>query len=80
MKTTVYVAAVTLIVCTLAGCASAIPTEPPSPRLMTPAKPLDDVKAGDDIVAKHAELRRQYGRETSKVRGLQAYVKALLNK
>jgi hypothetical protein len=47
---------------------------------MVPAKPLEAVKPGDNVVQKYAELRRQYGRETAKVRGLQAYVKALLGK
>ena len=64
----------------LAGCSNGKPTVPPSARLMTAPAPLEDIKPGDDVIQKHAELRRQYGRETSKVRGLQGYVRAVLKK
>ena len=64
----------------LAGCSNGKATEPPSPRLMTAPAALEDIKPGDDVIQKHAELRRQYGRETSKVRGLQGYVRAVLKK
>lgn len=64
----------------LAGCASGLPTEPPAPWMMAKPKPLTDVKAGDDIVQKYAELRRDAGKDKSRVRGLQAYVKTLLSK
>ena len=64
----------------LAGCASGKGTEPPPARCMLAPKPLGDIKPGEDIIAKHAELRRDYGKETSKVRCLQSYTKASLGK
>ena len=64
----------------LAGCATGKGTEPPPPRCMLAPKPLGDIKPGEDIIAKHAELRRDYGKETSKLRCMQAYSKALLGK
>jgi hypothetical protein len=47
---------------------------------MIAAKQLDDVKEGDDIIQKHAELRRDYGRETGKLRCMQSHSQALLGK
>jgi hypothetical protein len=47
---------------------------------MLPPKPLTDIKPGEDIIQKHAELRRDYGRETGKLRCMQSYSKALLAK
>ncbi len=64
----------------LAGCATSSGTEPPPARCMIAPKPLGDIKAGDDVIQKHAELRRDYGRETSKLRCMQGYSRALLAK
>ena len=64
----------------LAGCASSKGTEPPPPRCMLAPKPLGDIKPGEDIIAKHAELRRDYGKESGKLRCMQSYSKALLGK
>ena len=64
----------------LAGCAPGKPTEPPPARCMLAPKPLGDIKPGEDIIAKHAELRRDYGKETGKLRCMQGYSKALLGK
>jgi hypothetical protein len=64
----------------LAGCATGAGTEPPPARCMLPPKPLTDIKPGEDIIQKHAELRRDYGRETGKLRCMQSYSKALLAK
>ena len=64
----------------LAGCASGNGTEPPPPRCMLPPKPLTDIKPGEDIIQRHAELRRDYGKETGKLRCMQSYTKASLGK
>lgn len=64
----------------LAGCATGKGTEPPPARCMLAPKPLGDIKPGDDIIQKHAELRRDYGREAGKLRCLQGYTKASLGK
>jgi len=64
----------------LAGCASSQGTEPPPARCMLAPKPLGDIKPGEDIIQKHAELRRDYGKETGKLRCMQSYSKALLAK
>ena len=64
----------------LAGCATGKGTEPPPARCMLPPKPLGDIKPGEDIIQRHAELRRDYGKETSKLRCMQSHSKALLGK
>lgn len=63
-----------------AGCASAPPTEPPAPWMLARPKPIADVKSGDDIIEKYAELRRDAGKDKSQIRGLQAYVRTILKK
>jgi hypothetical protein len=62
------------------GCAGISPSklEPPAKALLQPSPKLPEVKAGDDLVAKHAELRRGYATETDKYRRLQKYVKTIL--
>lgn len=67
-----------IFIALLAGCATAPPTEPPSPWMLTKPKPIDDIKAGDDIVEKYAELRRDAGKDKSQIRGLQSYVKTII--
>lgn len=62
----------------LAGCAGGPATEPPAPWMMAKPKPLSDIKAGDDIVEKYAELRRDAGRDKGQIRGLQSYVRTIL--
>lgn len=62
----------------LAGCATAPPTEPPAPWMLARPKPIADVKPGDDIIEKYAELRRDAGKDKSQIRGLQSYVKAIV--
>ena len=64
----------------LAGCASSKGTEPPPARCMLAPKPLGDIKPGEDVIQKHAELRRDYGKETGKLRCMQSYSKALFGK
>jgi hypothetical protein len=76
---------VALAIAALAGgCATepVIPAklEPPSVRLLSPAKALPEVKAGDDLVKTAAVCRAEYGRETGKLTGLQSYVKTILKK
>lgn len=61
----------------LAGCATAPPTEKCAPWMMAKSKPIPDVKSGDDIIEKYAELRVEAGKDKSKVRGLQACTRAM---
>ena len=62
----------------LSGCASnAIPTQRCSTRLMLPAKAIVDLKAGDDLTEKYAEIRRDSAKDKSQVRGLQSCAKAI---
>ena len=62
----------------IAGCATAPPTEPPAPWMMAKPKPIADVKSGDDIIEKYAELRGDSGKDKSQIRGLQAYVRTIV--
>ena len=64
----------------LSGCATGMATEPPPARCLRPAKPLEDVKPGDDLVGKHAELRRDKAEDAAKLRCTQSWVRAVLNK
>lgn len=64
----------------LAGCATGMPTEPPPARCLRPATPLGDIKPGDDLVPKYAELRRDKAEDAAKLRCTQAWVKAVLGK
>ena len=65
-----------LIMLALAGCASgggALP--PPAARFMVPPPPLSDKTEGDDLVPEHKVLRRSYSQCTSRLKGLQRYVR-----
>jgi hypothetical protein len=44
---------------------------------MTPPEPAGQVKRGDDLIVEHLKLRRQYFRETARLRSLQGYVKTV---
>ena len=77
MKTTVYILTLLMIASIAAGCSSGLATEPPPARCMVPPKPLGDIKPGEDVIAKYAELRRDKGEDSSKLRCTQAYIKAL---
>lgn len=74
-----------LIVCAcvaVAGCADTAPVPPsklarPAAALMVTPEPLSQVQAGDDLYQSHARLRRSYGRETSKLKRLQRWVRTV---
>lgn len=75
----------TLIVCvTIASCSQQpAPTSSlarPSSELMEQPKPAPQLVATatvSDLLKQHAQLKVMYGTETTKLRGLQRYVKAL---
>lgn len=72
-----------LCVLALSGCANSVSPsglEPPAKVLMVPPRSLPALKAGDDLVHKHAELRRMYSSETDRQRRLQRWVKTVLQK
>lgn len=52
----------------------------PSKRCMVPPESVHPLGVGDDLVAAHGVLIRQYGRETSKVRCLQRWASAVTRK
>jgi len=72
---------VVLTAISLAGCATTPvpPSELPAPpaRLMASPAPLPRVVVGNDLVAEDLKLRSQYSRETSRLRSLQSYVRAM---
>jgi hypothetical protein len=71
---------IVLLFALLTGCAGPIPSkiEPPAAVLLSPPAKIPDVKAGDDLVQKHVELRRLYLTESGKYRRLQRYVRTVL--
>ena len=62
----------------LAGCATGGGLAPPAGRLMQSPSPLGDLKKGDELVKEHANLRRQYSQCSSRLKGLQLYVKSAM--
>ncbi len=76
MKYAIIVAALVV-----GGCAQSVPPPseiaPPSARLMTPPERLGEIKSGTDLVVEHLKLRRQYLKETERLKSLQGYVKTV---
>lgn len=67
----------------IAGCSGTVSPsqlEPPAAILLKPPAKMPELKAGDDLVQRHAELRRLYSTETDKQRRLQRWVKTVLQK
>jgi hypothetical protein len=74
---------VLLCLCVLTGCAGSVTPsqlEPPAAVLLKPPAKLPEIKAGDDLVQKHADLRRTYSTETDRYKRLQRYVRTILKK
>lgn len=81
MHSNFYIIALSAKVIALCGCAST-PTPPsklvrPASVLMIAPEPLPDVREGDDLAVHVATTRRMYGREASKLRRLQRYVRTV---
>lgn len=51
--------------------------KPPPSRCMKAPEPLEELQQGDDLVLKHADLRRSYGQETSKQKCLARYINTI---
>ena len=67
----------------LTGCSGSItPSQlaPPAKVLLISPKPLPKLKAGDDLVQRHADLRRSYSTETDRYRRLQRWGRTVLKK
>ncbi len=73
--------ALLLICCCLAGCGG--PPVPPSKlgkpaaALMVPPELLPDIREGDDLGQHVVRVRGMYGREATKLRRLQRYVRTV---
>ena len=64
-----------------AGCTASAPIgriHGPSASLMQPCDPAVQINPGDDLVKRDAELRGEYVICSSKVRGLQNYVRPII--
>ena len=67
-----------LLVAVLGGCATPMSALDPPPRwCMAKPKPLPVLKEGDDLIQRHAALRRQASRHSSRLRCLQRYGRAV---
>lgn len=77
-------ALITLVALSLAGCGSAaVGLDPPAEALMkNPAQAADLPKQPDmkAMYGAYITLRKQYGSETAKLRGLQAYARLVSKK
>lgn len=70
-----------LVLIVLAGCAPGMGAlEGPPPRCMQSSNPLEDLHEGDNLVEKHAELRREYSTAISRERCLRRYASRVVNK
>ena len=71
--------AVILALCTtIAGCATPMGALNAPPKwCMAKAAAQEPLKAGDDLIQKHADLKEASGKEASKVRCLQRYSRAV---
>ena len=63
----------------LAGCASMGALDGPPQWCMAKGVASEPLKAGDDLVQKHADLKEQSAKDASRVRCLQRYAKAVSN-
>jgi len=73
-----------LVLSGVSGCGS-VPYDtaslvPPAKRCMTSPAAIPRLKAGDDLVQSYASVTRSYGREASKTRCLQKWVRTVLSK
>ncbi len=67
-----------LMVHCLAGCATLMGALNAPPKwCMASTKASEPLKAGDDLVQKHADLKEANGKEVSKNRCLQRYARAV---
>ena len=69
----------------LAGCATDVPVplaklDPPSARLMANIPDLPPVKAGDNVYEQAAVCRADRAEVASKAKGLQGYIRTVLQK
>ncbi len=69
----------TSVICSLAGCATMGALDGPPKWCMAKGASSEPLKAGDDLVQKHADLKEHSAKEQSKVRCLQRYAKAVTN-
>ena len=78
MREVLILASIAMLV---AGCTASAPIGRihwPSASLMQPCDPAVHINPGDDLVKKDAELRGEYVACSSKVRGLQSYVRPII--
>lgn len=68
-----------LAVLGLAGCATYAPAKLTDvhPRCKRAASNLPELKQGDNLIDKHAELRREYATVASRLRCTQKYISAV---
>lgn len=73
-----------IVVLSLAGCAdSPVPGSKlvgPAAVLMVAPDPLPDIKEGEDVARHAIKVRKMYGKEASKLRRLQRWVRVVTKK
>lgn len=78
MRTIAYIPAMLAIAYMLAGCATPMGALNAPPKwCMAATKQAEPLKAGDDLIQKHADMKEQSSKEQSKVRCLQRYARAV---
>jgi hypothetical protein len=81
MRTIVFISSMLAIV-VIGGCSGDVAVPPsklekPAAYLMVAPEPLFNVAAGDDYGQALIKTRKMYGKETSKLRRLQRYVRVI---
>jgi hypothetical protein len=75
----ILISCIILVMLFLTGCATTTPTKvvDVAPRCKQSPSGLTELKEGDNLIDKHAELRREYATVASRLRCTQRYISAV---
>jgi hypothetical protein len=75
----VFIFSILVVMVVLTGCATTTPTKvvDVAPRCKQTPSGLAELKEGDNLIDKHAEVRREYATVASRLRCTQRYISAV---